>query len=470
MEAVRAGLVALHEDERWAKLQSSIQGRLIAPDDPGYDEARTGWDLNVQQWPAAIVIALEAEDVAQAVRFAAEEGLPVTVQSTGHGTVRAADNSLLIITSEMAGVWIDATRQTAWVGAGAKWGMVLAESQRLGLAPLLGSSPDVGVVGYTLGGGYGWLGRKYGLSADSVRSFDLVTADGEMRKASEAENSDLFWGLRGGGGSLAIVTGMEIQLYPVSTVYGGNLFYPIELAKEVLQRYRDWIASAPDDLTSSVVLMNFPPIPEVPEVLRGQSFVMVRGCYCGPVEQGEALVQGWRAWRAPVIDDFKVMPFADVATISNDPVDPSPVFTTGAWLHELSDGAIDLLIEHVPARNGPSPLIFAELRHVGGAVSRVEAGSSAYGNRKAPLLLHLLSMAPTPDAFRRLQQYTDDLKQALQPSLTGGVYLNFLSAEESRRRVADGYSPESFHRLKALKARYDPENRLQHGFDIGPTP
>jgi FAD/FMN-containing dehydrogenase len=470
MEATRTGLAPALAGLRWAELQSSLQGRLIIPGDADYDKARTGWDLHIQQWPAAIVIARDAADLAQAVRFAAAEGLPIAVQSTGHGTVRPANDSLLILTSEMKEVRVDAASQTAWVGAGAKWGMVLAESQRLGLAPLLGSSPDVGVVGYTLGGGYGWLGRKYGMAADSVRSFEVVTADGELRRSSEVEHGDLFWGLRGGGGSLAIVTGMEIQLYPVSTVYGGNLFYPIELARGVLARYRDWIDSAPDELTSSVLLMNFPPIPEMPDHLRGQSFVMVRGCYCGPVEQGQALLESWRSWRTPLVDDFKVMSFTDVARISNDPLDPSPVFSTAAWLRELSDEAIDLLVRYVPRSSGPSPLIFAEIRHAGGAVSRVQANCSAYGNREAPLLLHLLSMAPTEEAFRQLRQYTGELKQALQPYLTGGVYLNFLSSEESRQQVERGYSAEVFQRLRALKAKYDPEGRLQHGFNLALAP
>jgi FAD/FMN-containing dehydrogenase len=228
-----------------------------------------------------------ADQETEAVRFANVEGLAVAVQSTGHGTVRPANDSLLILTSGMKEIRVDAAGQTAWVGAGAKWGMVLDEAQRLGLAPLLGSSPDVGVVGYMLGGGYGWLGRKYGMAADSVRLFEVITADGQLRCASAAENSDLFWRLRGGGGGLGIVTGIETQLYPVTTVYGGNLFCPIEMAREVFQRYRDWIASAPDELTSSILLMNFPPLLDVPEAFGGQSFVMVRGCYSGPVEEGE---------------------------------------------------------------------------------------------------------------------------------------------------------------------------------------
>ncbi len=468
MEAIRTAITTSVMDIRWAELQSSIRGRVITSDDPAYDEARRAWDLTVQQWPAAIVVAKGSTDIAEAMRFARRKGLAVAVQSTGHGVVRAANDALLILTSEMNQIRVDPVSHTTWVGAGAKWGMVLEKTQPFGLAPLLGSSPDVGVVGYTLGGGLGWLGRKYGLAADSVRFFEVVTADGRLLRVSETENPDLFWGLRGGGGCLGMVTAMELQLYPVTTVYGGNLLYPVELARDVFTRYRDWIVSLPDEMTSSVLLMNFPPVPEVPEFLRGQSFAMVRGCYCGPVEQGEALLKSWRTWRVPSVDDFRVMPFASVATISNDPVDPVPGWTTGAWLRDLSDEAIDILIGYGSGSNGPSPFVVTEVRHAGGAVGRVESGSSAYGNRDASLLLQLIGMAPTPETYRHLQQVAGELKQGLQPYLTGGVYLNFLSGEESRQRVQDGYSPEAFQRLAGLKAKYDPENRLVSGFNITP--
>lgn len=453
-------------DSRWDQLLSRIQGTVITPDDPQYDEARRAWNLTVNQHPALIVVAASAADVVEATQFAMRENLTISVQSTGHGIVHPANDSLLIITSKMKKIQVDADSQTAWIEAGAKWGEVLEKTQAVGLAPLLGSSPDVGVVGYTLGGGFGWLGRKYGLATDSVRFFELVTGNGRLLRASAEENSELFWGLRGGGGSLGIITGMEIKLYPVSTVYGGNLIYPIQAAKEVYSRYRDWIASAPDELTSSIVLMNFPPMPLVPEILRGQSFVIVRGCYCGPVEQGEALVQPWRDWRTPFIDDFKVMPFSQVATISNDPVDPIPALSTGAWLRELSDEAIDVLIRYGFPGNGPSPLIFAEVRHVGGAVARVNSQANAYGNRDAALLLQMVGVTPTPEAYGHLVRYTNQIKEQLQPYLTGGVYMNFLEGEESQQRVKDGYSPETYQRLTALKTAYDPNNRLRSGFNI----
>ena len=457
------------QEGRWINLQLRIEGTVITPEDPQYDAARQAWNLTVDQRPAVIVMAAGAADVMEAVQFGTSEGLTVTVQSTGHGIVRPANDNLLIITSPMKKIWVDAAAQTAWIEAGAKWGEVLEKTQAVGLTPLLGSSPDVGVVGYTLGGGFGWLGRKYGLAADSVRLFELVTADGRLLRASETENSDLFWGLRGGGGSLGIVTGMEIKLYPVTKVYGGNLIYPIEMAQEVFGRYRDWIASAPDELTSSIVLMNFPPIPEVPEPVRGQSFVMVRGCYCGPVEQGEALLQAWRDWQAPFIDDFKVMPFSQVASISNDPVDPLPGLATGAWLRELNEEAIDILIRYTVPGNGPSPLIFAEVRHAGGAMARVSSEASAYSNRDALLLLEMVGITPTPESYGHLAQYTGQIKAQLQPYLTGGVYMNFLEGEESQQRVKDGFSPEAYQRLTALKAAYDPHNQLRSGFNILPV-
>lgn len=456
-------------DAQRTQLRSSIQGAVFTPDDPQYDETRQAWNLAVDQHPTVIVVAAGAADVVEATRFAKREELSVTVQSTGHGIVRPADDSLLIITSKMKNIQVNAASQTAWVDAGAKWGEVLEKTQAVGLAPLLGSSPDVGVVGYTLGGGFGWLGRKYGLAADSVRFFGLVTADGRLLRASATENSDLFWALRGGGGSLGIVTGMEIKLYPVTTVYGGNLLYPINMAKEVYSRYRDWITSAPDELTSSILIMNFPPIPQVPEILRGQSFVIVRGCYSGPVEQGQALLQSWRDWRPPLIDAFKEMPFSQVATISNDPVNPMAALSTGAWLRELSDEVIDILIRQVAPGNGASPLVFAEVRHAGGAIARVDPQASAYGNREASLLLQMIGPAPTPEAYSHLMQYTGQIKEYLRPYLTGGVYMNFLEGEESQRRVENGFLPATYRRLMALKAAYDPDNRLRSGFNIQPA-
>lgn len=453
---------------RSVQLQSLIQGQVITPVDAGYDEARRAWNLSVDQHPALIVLAESAADVAEAVRFASSEGFGVAVQSTGHGNVRPADDCLLILTSPMRDVRVDVHSQTAWIQAGAKWGIVLEKTQAFGLVPLLGSSPDVGAVGYTLGGGMGWLARHYGLATDSVRSFEVVTAEGEIIRASNSENSDLFWGMRGGGGSLGIVTGMEIQLYPVTTVYGGNLFYPIGQAKEVFARYRDWIVSAPDELTSSIVIMNFPPIPEMPEFLRGRSFAIVRGCYCGPIEEGKALLRYWREWQAPIIDDFKAMSFSEVATISNDPVDPLPGMSSGAWLRELTDEVLDTLIRYGAPSEGPPLFLMTEVRHAGGAIGRVDPSANAFSHRDAPHSLQVVGVAATPEVYRHLQAYNQSLKRDLRHYLMG-VYMNWLEGEESRERIADGYSPQNYRRLRELKAKYDPDNRFGFGFNIQPA-
>ena len=452
----------------WAGLRERILGAVISPDDPRYSEARQAWNRTVVQHPAVIVIAENSADVVEAVRFARESGLRVAVQATGHGNVRPADGALLILTSAMQELRVDATTQTAWVGAGVKWGRVLAAAQAVGLAPLLGSSPDVGAVGYTLGGGMGWLARQYGLSADHVRRFEVVTVDGQLRPASADENRDLFWGLRGGGGSLGIVTGMEIELFPLTTVYAGNLFYPMAMAREVLRHYRAWVATLPETLTSSIVIMNFPPIPEVPEPLRGQSFVLVRGCFTGSVAEGEALLESWRRWRTPLIDDFKAMPFSNAGKISDEPEEPMPAFSTAAWLHSLSDEVIDALVQYGPAANG-SPLAVIEIRHAGGAVKRVQPGSVAFSNRDAEHLIHMIGMTPTPDAQRAVSQYTGQFKQAIQGSLTGTVYMNLIEGEESQQRIQDGYKPEAYARLQTLKAKYDADNRLGFGFNIRPA-
>lgn len=452
-----------HED-----LRSLLQKNIVLPGDSLYDISRTVWNLSVDQRPSAILFAEDQTDISRGVVYAAEHNLGIAVQSTGHGVVKAADNCLLILTSQLDDIQVDPINQTAFIGAGAKWGQVLDRTQPHGLAPLLGSSPDVGVAGYTLGGGMGWLARKFGLAADSVRYFDLVTTDGRLLRASATENTDLFWGLKGGGGSLGIVTGMEIRLFPVTEVYGGNLIYPIEIAKEVFAYYRDWITYAPDELTSSIVIMNFPLLPEIPEPLRGKSTVMVRGCYCGSIEQGEAIVNAWRKWQPPLIDDFKAMEFSQVGSISNDPVDPVAGMSTGAWLRELSDDAIQVLIQYGVGKDGNSPVTVTEVRHAGGSISRVNPETAAYSHRDEQHILQLIGLTPTVEARRHLQQYINRFKSDLAPHLTGNVYMNFLEGEESRERIQDAYSTDTFLRLKEVKSKFDPENQLRYSFNIAP--
>ncbi|MBX3084764.1 MAG: FAD-binding oxidoreductase [Anaerolineae bacterium] len=451
------------------RLRSSVEGSVLVPANKGYDEARRAWNLTVDQRPAVIVVAKNALDVMESVRFARESKLDICVQATGHGNLRPANGSLLIVTANMQGVHIDPLEKTAWVEAGVKWQAVLEKAHPMGLTPLLGSSSDVGAVGYTLGGGMGWLARKYGLSADSVEYFQVVTPAGELVIASRADHPDLFWALRGGGGGFGIVVGMQIKLYAVSNVYAGNLYYPIERAKEVFQHYRDWITYAPDELTSSIAIMNYPDLPGLPDFLRGQTFAMVRGCFTGSQARGEALLQFWREWHPPLLDDFKWMPFSQSDTISSDPVDPSPTKTTGAWLNDLSDETLDLLIAYAVPRSGvPTPL-FTEVRHAGGAIAKVSAYASAFTHRTTPFSMQLVGLVGSKEEKEAFLAYTDQLKHELGAHLSGGVYLNFLSGDEARQRTSDGYTREAFQRLKAIKAKYDPDNMFSHSYQIPPV-
>lgn len=454
-------------DEYLEQLQAEMSGAVLVQGDPDYDAARRAWNLNVDQHPAVIALAQRAADVVAAVRYARQTGLGVAVQSTGHGVVRAADDALLIVTAGLRNVQIDEGMATARVEAGAVWGDVLEKAQRVGLAPLLGSSPNVGVMGYTLGGGMGWLARKYGMALDSVLAFEVVTPDGRLLRASSRENSELFWGLRGGGGAFGIVTAMEINLYPVTTVYGGNLFYPASQAKAVLTRYRDWVQTLPDAMTTSAVIMNYPPIPAVPEPLRGQTMVIVRGCFAGDVEEGKRLIDEWRQWRAPQIDAFRVMPFSEVAAISMDPVNPMPSQHTGAWLAGLTDDAIEALVRGGVPHHSPLPLVFIEVRHGGGAIARHSDG--AFSHRDGVFNLFINGLTPTPEARAAFTQHTEAIKAQLHPVMTGGVYLNFLAGEEARRRTAAGFSPESYARLTALKRTIDPSNRMAFSYEIPPA-
>jgi FAD/FMN-containing dehydrogenase len=447
-------------------LREHIQGSVILPDDYRYDEARMAWNLAFEHHPPVIVMAETADDVAAAVRYARANDMNVVVQATGHGFTLPANDALLINMSRMNYVKVNAAAQTAWIEGGSKWWPVLEKAQAVGLMPLLGSTPDVGAVGYTLGGGVGWLARKYGLSADSVNAFEVVTADGEIVWASDHENSDLFWALRGGGGSFGVVTGMEIRLYPVTTVYAGNLYYPAEMAKEVMTRFREWIKTTPEELTSSVVLMNYPPIPEVPDFLRGQSFVQVRGAYTGDMAVGEEIMKYWREWKAPEFDMFGPLPLTRAAEISNDPLDPVGAQVSGVWMKDLSDEAIDTVI-----RYALDPRVtISEIRHVGdGAISRVDKHANAYGNRDASLVLELITIAPTKEVWHAADAYAREYRRALENHLTGGVYINFMEGEERQARTKDAFTAENYQRLRTIKAKYDPENVFSHAFNIPPA-
>jgi FAD/FMN-containing dehydrogenase len=452
-------------------LRAGLKGAAYVPGDEGYDEARAAWNLNARQHPALVVVAEGAADVLAAVRLAREQGLGVGVMATGHGVAAPADGGVLINTSRMKGVHVDPETRAARVEAGVKWADLAPEAAAHGLAGLQGSSSDVGIVGYTMGGGFGWLGRKHGFAADSVKEADVVTADGELVKASAHENADLFWGLKGGGGNFGIVASLEFALYPITHVYGGDLFYPAQRAAEVLEIYGRWSASLPDEVTSGVAFMNFPPFEEIPEPLRGNSLIAVRACYTGEdlEEKGEELLRPWREFGEPVMDTFGVMPYAAMDAISMDPVDPMGAYGHVEMLRDLSPETVEALVKLAGA-DSDSPLAMLELRQLGGALSRPPADLNPMGRSDSRFIMYGLGATPGPEAAQAVQAYLAYVAEAVRPHASGATYVNFMDLDgASAERVRAAYSPDDWQRLVTLKDRYDPTNLFRFNRNIPPS-
>lgn len=447
-------------------LKAQVNGLILTSESEGYDKARIPWELALEQRPKVIVMAQDADDIAAAVLFAGANGLKVGVMNTGHGLARPADDNLLINVSEMNGVEINEEKETAVVEAGAVGAEVLARSQDYGLAPLLGSSSHVGVVGFSLGGGMGWLARKHGLAQNSVLAYELVTGLGQKIRVSKEAHPDLFWGLKGGGASFGIVTAMEIQLYPVDQVYAGTLFYSPHDAREVFSRYREWAKGLPDDWTTSVSIGNFPDDPMLPEPLQGKSMVMVRGCYAGPAAEGETDLKPWLEWKEPLMSTFGPLSFRESDRISEDPKDPLPVVLTSLILNELSDDVIDTLVLRGIARNGPSPLLMAEIHQGGGAMAKADRSMMANRLQDAPWILKFLGLTASPELKTAFQNILDAVKFEIKPYCSGGAFLNFLNGEEKWNGATSVFSPESLKRLMDLKQTYDPNNLFSFNMNL----
>lgn len=439
-----------------------LDGSLVTPDDPEYDRARGAWNLLYSHRPSLVVEARSTQDVVEAVNLAGAMGAHVAVQATGHGFTSPADDGVLVLTAGLDKVEVDDRAGTARVGAGVTWAPVLAAAQKRGLAPLLGSSPGVGAVGYTLGGGFGWLGRRHGLATDVVRSFTVVLADGSVVTAAPDSHPDLFWALRGGGhGSLGVVVEMEIGLVEVTDVYGGNLLYPIEAARDVFDRYARWSPELPEEFTTAFTIMNFPPIEDVPEPLRGHSFAIVRGCHCGDITEAAGLVDEWREWNEPAFDMFGPMPFSEVAAISQDPVDPVPAVSSGRWFTNLDGSVGDAILEAALPNDGPSPVIIAETRHAGGAISRPPE-ETAYTARGAERLLQVVALTMTPEAVAQTHTRLERLWGRLGEKLAG-PYLNFLEGEERVAAGPEAFEADAWQRLLDVKRAVDPTGMFSHG-------
>lgn len=450
------------------QLGRRLRGALRRPGDDGFDGARAAWNRNARQHPALVVVAEDAADVVAAVRYARDERMGVAVLATGHGTAAPCDGGMLVNTSRMTGVRIDPHTRTARVEAGARWSDVVPRAAAHGLAGLPGSSSGVGVVGYTMGGGFGWLGRRYGYASGSVTRAEVVTADGELRTASTTENPDLFWGQGGGGGNFGIVTALEFALHPVREVYAGNLYYPVDRAREVLECYAGWNRTLPDDMMSAATFRKFPPLPMIPEPFRGRSFIAVRGCWCGAdLAAGERVLAPVRAALGePAIDTFTVMPAAGLDAVSMDPVDPVSGHQHTELLRDLTAASIETLV----ALGTDSLLVMLEARQLGGALSRRTSDLHPMGHTDARFTLNAIGVTPTHESAQVVRDYLAHLAEAVAPHATGGTYLNFLELDGATpQRVRAAYSAPDWARLVALKDRYDPHNLFRFNRNIPPS-
>ncbi len=447
-----------------AELERAVAGPVLLPGDPRLAAEVAPFTTTFTPDPAVVVGATCAGDVAAAVRFAAAHGLTVAVQATGHGLTSALPGSLLVTTSRMDEVTVDPAARTARIGAGTRWRAVIDAAAPHGLAPLSGSSSDVGAVGYTLGGGLGPLARKYGFAADHVRRAEIVTGDGRVHTVDAGTDPELFWALRGGKGSFGIVTALEVDLVPVARLHGGGVFFPGSAAADLLHAYRAWAPTLPEETTTSIAVLRLPPDPALPEPLRGQTVVHLRVAHLGSAEEGAALVAPMRAVAPALLDGVGEMPFAAVDAIHMDPTDPMPVHDRGTLLRELTADTVDALL----AAAGPDvevPLMLVELRHLGGAVARPAAVPNAVAGRDAAFSCWVLGPMSPPVAGV-VPAVVDSVVAALAPWSTGRSLLNF-AGSVSAAQVAGLWDDADRQRLLAVKRRVDPAGLFTHGHVVG---
>jgi len=418
-------------------LRSRLYGDVFGPDDEGWDEARRAWNLAVDQRPAAVALPLTDADVVEIVNFAHEEGLRVAPQGTGHGAAAIAslERTILLSTRHMRGVRIDPSSRRARVRAGALWADVTAPASAYGLAPLAGSSPDVGVVGYTLGGGLSWLARKYGFACDSVLCIEVVTADGILRKVSAHSDPELFRALCGGGGNFGVVTAIEFKLYPVEALTAGAMAWPWERALEIFTAWREWTALVPDDITSLCRMLQVPDLPDVPAPLRGRQLVVIEAAILGDADMLAPL----RALE-PELDLFAPMPPAGLIELHNDPKQPMPGLSDHRLLADVDDATIAAIVGAAGPGSG-SPLVSVELRHLGGALP-IDAAFSLFA---IGVPLDAASAMAIDTALARLMAAT------LQYD-AGRALMNFAEKSTGAGRFFDGYT---LHQLRAVKGRVD---------------
>ncbi len=444
-----------------------LHGKVVLPSHNTWDDARRAWNLALDQRPAAVVLPESASAGVAAVRFARERGQRVAAQGTGHGAapLGSLEDTILVKTERMRGIEVDPVERVARIEAGVVWQEVVEATAPHGLAALQGSSPDVGVVGYTLGGGLSFMGRKHGLAANHVRAIEVVTADGVLVRADRDHEPDLFWALRGGGGSFGVVTAVEIELLPIREIYAGHLWFPLERAGEALHAWRELTAAGlPDELTTVGRLLNLPPIADIPEPVRGKSFAVVEAYHLGDPAIADDALAPLRAL-GPVNDTITSMPMTELSHVHMDPEHPVPGTGDGLTLDSLPSEALDELLA-VAGPGSRFPLLSVEVRHLEGELSRTRPGSGAIGSIDARYVMFAVGMLPAPELEAPTEAQIRAIKGALTPWASRQMYFNFA---DFRRPMEMFWPAETFARLRATKSAIDPDDVIQANHPIPPA-
>jgi FAD/FMN-containing dehydrogenase len=448
-----------------------FSGTLIHPGDDAYDDARSVFNGMIDRRPALIARCASADDVVAAVNLGREQDLPLSVYGGGHGVTGSAvvDAGICVDMRGMKGISVDPEARTLRAEAGLTWGEVDAAVQEHGLALTGGRVSTTGIAGLALGSGSGWLERAFGFTCDNLIKAEVVTADGRKVVASEDENADLFWGLRGGGGNFGVVTTFHFRLHPLGPiVFGGMLMFPGFAAVDVVRAFRDFMGSAPDEVGAGLAFITAPPEEFVPEPARGQPAIGIVCCFAGTVEAGEEAFRPLREHPALAVDMVGPMPYVAVQQLLDPPNQKGfQNYWTADFYAELPDKAVDVLCEH--ATKPVSPLTQIILVPGGGAIAHVDEDAMAFGQRGAPWNIHYLSMWPDPADDETNIAYTREISSAMKPWTTGRAYLNFIG-DEGLSRVEDAFGPEKYARLTELKKKWDPANLFRHNQNIPPAP
>jgi len=457
--------------EEAARLKAQVAGEVLLPGDDGYDAECFSFNLNLALAPTIVVRVANASDVQAAVMFAARRRMPVAVKATGHNTVNAAHGALLISTRRMNQVTIDIENRTARIEPGVRWSEVIDQAAKYGLAPMNGSSPLVGAIGYTLGGGHSaaWS-RSKGYAADHVVSLDVVTADGELRHATAQREPELFWALRGGQGNFGVVTAMVCDLFPQTRIYGGGVWFPIEHVPEVVPAWREWAETLPEEATTSIAVQRLPELSDLPERLQGASVLHLRFIHLGTAAEGEQLFAPMRSIASTVLDTVGEMPYTSIGLVHMDPQNPMPYSERTMSIRDLSDEAIDAFI----ALTGPQsdcPLISVEIRQLGGAMDRQPAVPNAVASRGVPYVLIAFGVSSSAEKDKFVRGYLDKLIRELKPWAANRPVVNFVPPEEAVTpdELRDVYGAERYDVLARVKKIYDPLNIFRMNHNIVPA-